>query len=236
MTKLKWIVVPLSAILMVACGGGGGDSGSAPFQGSGSGSSVFGAGSGASGSGVTGDGPRPAADPTAVVSTAAIQGEVFNATSGAAISGATVAFGTGSVTSDATGFFSQASYPATSRLVQKGSITGFEDIFVPTTVLTGIPSVSVLKLTPEGSSNSLTGTTGGTVSASTGTGRVTFAANSLVDFAGVVSTTAVSIRFTSLDVGVDPYLLSGDYTSSKDEPLEAFGSVVLSNAAVVLRD
>ena len=228
MTKLKWVVVLLSANLVLACGGGGGDAGTPPFQSPGAGTPPFGGGSG--GGGQTGDGPRPAADPTIVVSSAAIQGEVFNASTGAAIDGATVAFGTASVSTDATGFFAQASYPATSRLVQRASSTGFEDVFLPTTVLAGIPSVSQLKLTPEGSSSTIIGTTGGSVSAQTGAGRVTFPANSLVDSAGAPSANAVSVRFTSLDVGGDTYLLSGDYTSSTNEPLEVFGAVVLSNA------
>ena len=63
----------------------------------------------------------------------------------------------------------------------------------------------------------------------TAVGRATFAANSLEASPGVASTTAVSVRLTSLDVG-DVYLVSGDYTSSTAEPLEAFGAAVLTNA------
>ncbi len=229
MTKLNWLVVPLSAFLVLACGGGGQDAGSPPFQSTGAGTPSFGSGSGG-GSGQSGDGPRPTADPTVVVSTAAVQGEVFNATTGAAISGATVAFGTASVSTDVSGFFAQATYSATSRLVQRASNVGYEDVFLPTTVVTGIPSVSTFKLTPEGSSSVLVGTTGGTATAQTGPGRITFPANSLEDSTGVPSATGVSIRFTGLDVGGDAYLLSGDYTSSTSQSLEAFGAAVLSNA------
>lgn len=141
-------------------------------------------------------------------------------------------FGAVNVTTDATGFFSEATYPDDDRLVQRGANAGYEDIFVPTTVITGIPSISSLKLTPIGTSGAVTGTTGGAVSATTGPARLTFPANSLVDSAGTPSGSSVSVRVTSLEVGGDAYLLSGDYTSSTiaPEPLEAFGAVVLTNA------
>lgn len=226
-TLLKWSAVPLSAILLLACGGGGGDAGSPPFASPGAGTPIFGDGSG---NGATGDGARPAADPTVVVSTAAVQGEVFDATTGAAISGATVSFGATSLTTDASGFFAESTYAATPRLVQRGSSAAHEDIFVPTTVTTGVPSITSLKLTPFGDSSAITGTAGGAVSAATGPARVTFAANALVDSVGTPSGTSVSVRLTGLEVGGDAYLLSGDYTSSTDEPLEAFGAVVLTNA------
>jgi uncharacterized protein YfaP (DUF2135 family) len=237
MNKLKTLVVPLSAILLVACGGGG-DGGTAPFQGSGSGTSPFqdgagtspfgGAGSGGS-VGQPGDGPRPAADPTVVVSAAAVYGEVFSAGTGAAVNGATVAFGTVSLSTDASGFFAQGTYPPTNRLVQRASMTGFEDVYLPTTVLTGISSVSQFKLTLGGNATALAGP-GGVVSEPSGPGRVSFPPNSLQDAAGLPSANAVSVRFTSVGLGSDSYLLSGDYTSSTNEPLEAFGAAVLSNA------
>ncbi|HJV59917.1 MAG TPA: hypothetical protein VJ743_03170 [Albitalea sp.] len=231
MTKLKWVAAPLSAIFLFACGGGGGSSGSAPFTDTGAGAPPFGSGSGTGGgTGATGDGTRPAADPTVVVSTAAVQGEVSDAITGAALGGATVDLGTATLTTDSSGFFAQATFAATARLVQKASDSGYEDVYVPTPVVTGIPSVSVLKLAPNGPSSTLTGTTGGEVSATSGPAHVTFAANALVDGTGAVSTTGVSVRLTALNPGSDPYALSGDYTSSTGESLEAFGAAILSNA------
>jgi uncharacterized protein YfaP (DUF2135 family) len=244
MNKLKTLVVPLSATLLIACGGGG-DGGTAPFQDGGKGTSPFGGGAGTSfqdgagtspfgsGSGGSvsqaGDGPRPAADPTVVVSAAAVYGEVFSADTGAAVNGATVAFGTVSLSTDASGFFSQATYSPTNRLVQRASMTGFEDVYLPTTVLAAISSVSQFKLTLGGNASPLAGP-GGVVSESSGPGRVSFPPNSLQDAAGLPSANAVAVRFTSVGLGSDSYLLSGDYTSSTNEPLEAFGAAVLSNA------
>jgi uncharacterized protein YfaP (DUF2135 family) len=54
--------------------------------------------------------------------------------------------------------------------------------------------------------------------------------NSLQDSSGAPSTGSVSVRLTSLNVGSDSYLLSGDYTSSTKAPLEVFGAAILSNA------
>jgi uncharacterized protein YfaP (DUF2135 family) len=234
MNKLKWAALPLSALILLACGGGGGESGTPPFQSPGSGTTTFGGGS--TGLGATGDGTRPAADPTVVVSLAAVQGQVLNSGNGAAISGAAVEFPSANLTTDATGFFEQSTYAATTRLVQKASSTGFEDIYVPTTVVTGVPSVTLLKLTPQGTSGNLTGPTGGTVVNGSGPGQVTFDANSLVDAGGAVSASGGAVRLTTLDVRSDTFMVSGDYTSSTGEALEAFGAAVLANSASLAID
>lgn len=214
-------------ITLASCGGGGGDPGPSVFAGPGPGAPLGTEGGGSQ----TGDGAVPQPDPTVTVSLAAVQGQVLSASSGAALSGAPVQFGAISQTTDATGFFSEANFAATNRLVVSATGTGYEQMFLPTRVVSGIPSVTVFKLTPEGTTTPIAVGAGGTVQAASGPGRVTFAANSLESAPGVPAASPVSVRLTPIDVGADSFLLSGDYTSNLGAPLETFGSVMLSNPA-----
>jgi len=219
----RWLAVAALASL-ASCGGG--DAGTPVFSEPGPGTSVFGGG------GQTGDGQRPAPDPTVQVSTAAVQGQVLNASTGAALVGAAVEFSGLSLTTDTSGFFSEATHPDTSRLVQRAAGSGFEEMYLPNTVVTGVPAVTVFKLTPHGSTGSVAAATGGTVGAG-GVGQATFAANSLETSPGTPATGNVPVRLTFVDVAGDTFLVSGDYTSSFSVPLEAFGAAVLSNTAGV---
>ena len=222
---------------MAACGGGGNGAGTDPF-GAGSGTSTFGAGSGSTGfntgggaggtTGQVGDGPLPTADPTVVVSTAAIQGQVFNAGSGAALGGAAISATDLSLTTDNSGFYSQSVYPAIPRRVLRAAADGFEPVYTPATVVAGVPTVTLFKLTERGLSATVNPTTGGQVTAADTVGRVNFVANSLETSPGVPAT-SVSVRLTTLSISGDTFRVSGDYRSSADETLEALGAVVLAN-------
>lgn len=230
------MAVLLAVLLIVACGGGGNGAGTVPF-GTGSGTSPLGTGAGTpgfggggGGAGQTGDGARPAADPTVVVSSAAIQGEVLNAGTGGALGGSTVSVGTSTLTVDTTGFYSLATYPATQRSVLQGSAGGFETLYLPATVVPGVPAVTVFKLTERGAAVSVTNATGGTVVGADNIANVSFAAGSLTSSPGLPVPSTVSVRLTTLAIAGDTFRISGDYQSNANEPLEAFGAVVLTNA------
>lgn len=230
MKNVKRAAVAASVgVLLFGCGGGGEEAGAPPFASDGAGTPPFLTG-GEIVTGAPGDGAPPVPDPTILVSSAAIQAEVFDGSTGGALAGATLAFGAVTGTTDASGFFTHADYAATSRLVQKASSGGFEDLYLPTTVATGVPSVTQFKLTPRGSATSLVGTVGGSVTPADGVGGATFPANALEDSQGAVSTTPAAVRFTSINAGADSYRLSGDYRSSTGEQLEVFGAAVLENA------
>lgn len=216
-------------ITLASCGGGGGDAGTSVFNGPGAGTPPW-DGNGGGGT-QTGDGPVPQPDATVTVSTAAVQGQVLSAASGAALAGAPVRFGAISQTTDTSGFFSEANFAATTRLVVNAATIGYEEMFLPTRVVTGVPAVAVFKLTPEGTTGSITVGAGGTVQAASGPGRVTFAPNSLESAPGVPAAGPVSVRLTPIAVGADSFLLSGDYTSNLGAQLETFGGVVLTNSA-----
>lgn len=221
------------AVLLASCGGGGGDPGTQPF-GEGAGASIVGGGgTGGTGGTTTGDGARPAADPTVQVSTAAIQGQVIDAGTGSPVSGATVDFGGSSATTDAQGFYSQGTFAATSRLVLQSTATGFESLSVPARVVSGVPAVAVFRVVAQGTASDIVVGGGGTANAADGTGRVTIAANSLESAPGVPAASPVAVRITAQPIGTDPYAVSGDYTSSTGETLEAFGAgiVIAANNA-----
>ncbi len=219
--------------LLMSCGGGGGGAGSgfgSPGAGSGfppgAGSPPFGPGAG--GGGIVGDGPRPTPDPTVIVSNDAIQGSVFNATSGAGLANASVSFEAVTLTTNAQGDFTRATHPATPRLVMRTQANGFETMVRTTPVISGVPSFTIFKLTPLGVASSLDAGAGGTVESEAGTTRVVVPAGALDD-GGAAATGSVTVRATAVDVGSDSFLVSGDYTDSTTASLEAFGAVVLSN-------
>lgn len=239
------------AVLLASCGGGGGDSGATPF-GEGAGGTPFtpgaggdtggglGSGSGGTGGGVggtggggtggggttTGDGARPAADPTVQVSSAAVQGQVIDGATGNAVSGATVDFGGSSATTDAQGFYSQASFPATTRLVLQSTASGFESLYLPVRVFSGVPAVGVFRVPTQGTATDVAPGAGGTVAAADGVGQVAIAANSLETAPGVPATSPVAVRVTTQAVSTDPYAVSGDYTTAS-ESIEAFGAGIV---------
>jgi len=234
----RWLWPAAGLALLVACGGGGGASGTDPFTGGGSGSGTFGGGAGTppfgggagGGGGLAGDGPRPSPDPVVVVSNDAIQGSVLSTETGAPVSGASVRFSATTLTTDGQGLFSQATSPAIPRLVIEGAATGFEPLFGVTEVLGTVPSVSIFRLTPYGTTSSVTVASGGSV-AQTGTAALlTVPANALVAAGGGAAPATVDLRVTSVNVGSDSNLLSGDYTDSNGAAVQAFGAVTLSSS------
>ncbi len=239
--RIAWTVVVLA---MTACGGGGNDAGTssfgdgpgaAPFAGSGPGTPPFtggtGGGSGGSGgSGPTGDGPRPAPDPTVVVSTAAVQGQVFDAEGGTALVGASVNIGTSSVSSNAEGFYALATAPPAERVVISAQATGREPIYMPTQVVAGVPSVTGFKLSTQAAPVSVgSAPESRLVTASDTVTRVDFSNSSLTQSGGPPAT-SVNVRLTPLALGGDTFRISGDYKTGAGENLEAFGALVLSNS------
>ena len=232
--------------LLVACGGGSGTggfdsdgsgaggfdsggSGSGGFNSGGSGSPPFGSGSGG-GSGAVGDGPRPAADPAVVVSNDAIQGSVLSGATGDPLAGASVVFTGASLTTDGQGLFSQANSAAIPRLVIEAAATSFEPLYGVTEVLGTVPSVSILRLTPYGSTSSLTVASGGTVSDTASGASVAVPAAGLLSSGGGAAPPTLDIRVSPVNVGSDSSLLSGDYTDAGATLLQSFGAVTVTSS------
>jgi hypothetical protein len=234
--RSRWLSLAGLALL-VACGGGGSATGTTPFGdgagtsplGEGAGTPPFGAGAGGNGGGLTGDGPRPPADPPVVVSDNAIQGTVISASSGSPIASASVRFDTTTLTTGTDGTYAQASSAAVPRLVLEGSATSYESLYVPTEVLGTVPSVSLLRLSPYGTTADVTVASGGTVTDTASTASLTVPANALVAAGGGAAPATVAVRVTQIAVGTDSHLLSGDYTDINGDPLETFGGVTIGS-------
>jgi Carboxypeptidase regulatory-like domain len=223
--------------LLVACGGGGGATGTTPLGdgsgdtplGSGAGTPPFGVGSG----GLTGDGPRPTADPAVVVSDDAIQGTVINARSGSPLAGASVSFSGTTLTTGSDGAYSQATATASSRVIFEVSAANYETLYAPAEVLGIEPSVGLQRLTPFGTTADVAVASGGTVTDTASTAAVTLPPNALVLAGGGSAPTTVGVRVTQIAVATDSHLLSGDYTDDNGDPLETFGGVTLGSSTAV---
>jgi hypothetical protein len=232
----RWLsFVALAAL--VACGGGGSGSGETGFESEGKGDPVFGGGAGeppfgggaGGGGGLEGDGPLPSPDAAVTVSDADLQGTVFNANSGSPISGAAVRFDSTTLTTASDGTFEQASSTADPRLVLDATASSYETLYLPTEVLGTVPSVNLLRLTPFGTAGSITVADGGTVTDTASGAAVTVDANVLVAPGGTPpAPTTVDVRVSNVAVGSDSHLLSGDYSDDNGDPVEAYGSVVLT--------
>jgi len=230
--------------LLVACGGGGngtgafpdgsgtggfgGGSGTPPFGSGGSGTPPFGSGGAGGGGGLVGDGPRPSPDAVVVVSNDAIQGTVLSSASGSPVSGAAVRFSSTTLATDAQGLFSQAAAAANPRLVIEGDAAGFETLHGVTEVLGTVPSVSILRLTPYGTTSSVTVANGGAVTDTATPASLSVPANALLAAGGGAAPATVDIRVTAVNVGSDSNLLSGDYSDSGGAPVQAFGAVTVT--------
>jgi len=229
--------------LLVACGGGSGSgsfgsdgagdgfgsggAGGGGFSGGGSGTPPFGSGSGG-GSGAVGDGPRPAADAPVVVSSDDIQGSVLSGSTGNPIAGAAVTFTAASLTTDAQGLFSQASSATIPRLVIEAIAANYEPLYGVTEVLGTVPSVSILRLTPYGTTAAVTPASGGSVTDASSGAAVILPSSSLQGVGGGLPPSTVDVRVSPVNVGSDSNLLSGDYTDGGGTLLQSFGAVVIT--------
>ncbi|MCW7539056.1 hypothetical protein OOT46_14525 [Aquabacterium sp. A7-Y] len=218
---LRRLALAAGVVATASCGGGGGSAGASLYACPGKGLSPI-AGEPQTTCVASGgsDGARPTPDATVQISTAAIQGSVVSAESGAAIEAAAVSFGDVNLSTDASGFFSQASYDPIGRLIQQASKEGFESQFLATAVVAAVPSVTLFKLTPHGTTAAVT--TGSASQLTSGAGPASASIP-----AGSLSANA-SVRLSPVAVGADSFALSGDYTSSTGEPLQSYGAVVLS--------
>ncbi|NJK42516.1 MAG: hypothetical protein HC937_02000 [Aquincola sp.] len=209
------VLVLAGAMALASCGGGGSSSGESTL-GEGSGSGGFGEGAGAppfgagsGGTGLVGDGVRPQADAAVVISSADIQGSVFNASTGSALSGASVRFGATALPSDAEGRYEQTDATPDPRLVLEGSAANYESLYIATEVLGSVPAVNLLRLTPYGTTGDISVVSGGTVSSATTTAAVTVPANGLTAVGGSPAPGTVAVRITSIAVANDPHVLVG---------------------------
>jgi hypothetical protein len=232
----RWLSLAGLAFL-VACGGGGGATGTTPF-GDGSGTSPLGNGAGTppfgvgGGGGLTGDGPRPNPDPAVVVSTAAVQGTVVDAASGAALSGASVRYGSSTLTTGTDGRYEEDPAGTTgARVVFQAAASGYEPLFAPTEVLGAVPAVNLLQLTPSAAATDITVVSGGTVTAAGAS--VTVPANALVAAGGGAAPATVGMRVTAIALGIDPHRVSGNYIDSVNNSLEAYAAVNLETTVGV---
>jgi hypothetical protein len=233
---IRWLSMA-ALMLLVACGGGGGATGTTPLGdgsgttplGSGAGTPPFGAGSG-TGGGLTGDGPRPTADPAVVVSDDAVQGSVINARTGIPLAGAFVKFAGTTLTTNSDGAYGQQSATPSPRVLFEVSAANYETLYAPAEVLGTVPSVGLQRLTPFGTTADVTVASGGTVTETASTAAVTLPSNAVVPTGGGAAPATVGVRVTQIAVATDSHLLSGDYTDDSANPLETFGGVTLSSS------
>lgn len=237
-----------ATLVASSCGGGGGGAGTG-FLSKGAGTGFpagpglsfadginggFGSGGGlggggGTGGGTTGDGPRPNPDPTITITNDVIQGSVLDGSSGAGISGVAVSFDSVNLTTNSQGDFSQATHPDSTRLVIRAETAGFEVMQRVTTVIDGVPTYSLFKLTPHGTTGTVDAAGGGGVEVANSSARVVLEAGDLAD-GGATASGNVDVRLTPVPIGTDPYLLSGDYTLGSGGSVEAFAAGVIANS------
>ncbi|MCM5678580.1 hypothetical protein M8A51_03430 [Schlegelella sp. S2-27] len=224
------LILVMAGVLAASCGGGGGSAGSPPFASPGAGDPDFGGGNGGNGGGTgqTGDGTRPEPDATVVPSNDEVQGTVLSASTGEPVSSAQVAFGGVNDTTNAQGRFSVADHPATNRLIMEVAASNYETTYRVTRVVNAVPSLTVFKLIPYGTTQTIDAAAGGTTQDPASPLRAVVPAGALEDGDGVGATGDVDLRVTRIALGSDSYLLSGDYTDGSANALESFGGAVVS--------
>lgn len=239
---LRHLSVAACLVVLASCGGGDGSAGSSTLS-DGAGTSPLGSGAGTSpfsnggtapgGGGLLGDGPRPTPDAVVVISNDAIQGTVLSSSTGNPVSGASVRFTGTTLTTDGQGLFRQVSAVPTARLVMDATATGFEPFYGVAEVLGSVPSVSILRLTPFGTTVSVTVASGGTATDSASNSSLTVPANALVAQGGAPAPNSLDIRVTGVNIGSDSNLLSGDYSDSLGAAVQAYGAATLTPSVAV---
>lgn len=181
---------------------------------------VSGCGGGGSDSGT----PAPVAQATGTIS-----GQVVSLANDAPVSGAAVKTETGTTTTAADGKFT-VSAPVGDRSVVRVEASGFAEAFPVARVTSGQTTSLGVKLVPIGVTETVSVTSGGTVSVPNSPARVTIPANGLVPVAGGAPAGSVNVSVTPINPAEEPRVMPGGFNgiaagSGSVQPLESGGAM-----------
>ena len=181
---------------------------------------VAGCGGGGSDSGT----PAPVA-----VATGTVTGQVISLANDAPVSGAAVKTETGTTTTAADGKFA-VSAPVGDRSVVRVEASGFAEAFSVARVTSGQTTSLGVKLVPIGVTETVSVTSGGTVSVPNSPARVTIPANGLVPVAGGAPAGSVNVSLTPINPAEEPRVMPGGFNGiaaggGSVQPLESGGAM-----------
>ncbi|MFZ3013541.1 MAG: putative Ig domain-containing protein [Nitrospira sp.] len=158
-----------------------------------------------------------------------VTGQVVSLANDAPVSGAAVKTETGSTTTAADGKFT-VSAPVGDRSVVRVEASGFADGFPIARVTAGQTTNLGVKLVPIGVTETVSVTSGGTVSVPNSPARVTIPANGLVPVAGGAPAGAVNVSLTPINPAEEPRVMPGGFNGiaaggGSVQPLESGGAM-----------
>ncbi len=158
-----------------------------------------------------------------------VTGQVVSLANNAPVSGAAVKTEAGSTTTAADGKFT-VSAPVGDRTLVNVEATGFADAFPVARVTAGQTTTLGVKLAPIGVTESVSVTTGGTVSVPNSSARVTIPANGLVPVAGGAPAGSVNVSVTPINPAEEPRVMPGGFNGiaaggGSVQPLESGGAM-----------
>ncbi len=164
-----------------------------------------------------------------VQATGTVTGQVVSLANDAPVSGAAVKTETATTTTAADGKFS-ISAPTGDRTVVRVEGSGFAEAFPVVRVLTAQTTNLGVKLVPIGVTETVSVSTGGTVTVPNSPARVTIPANSLVRVAGGAPVGSVNVSLTPINPTEEPSTMPGGFNGiaaggGSVQPLESGGAM-----------
>ncbi len=164
-----------------------------------------------------------------VQSVGTVTGQVISLANDAPVNGAAVKTETGATTTAADGKFS-ISAPTGDRTVVRVEANGFADAFPVARVTFGQTTNLGVKLVPIGVTETVSVTSGGTVSVPNSPARVTIPANGLVPVAGGAPAGSVNVSLTPINPAEEPRVMPGGFNGiaaggGSVRPLESGGAM-----------
>ncbi|MFO0778338.1 MAG: putative Ig domain-containing protein [Nitrospira sp.] len=174
--------------------------------------------------GGTENGSVPVVQPVGTVT-----GQVVSLANDAPVSGASVKTETGTTTTAADGKFT-VSAPVGDRSIVRVEASGFAEAFPVTRVVSSQTTTLGVKLVPIGVTETVSVTSGGTVSVPNSPARVTIPANGLVPVAGGAPAGSVNVSLTPINPAEEPRVMPGGFNGiaaggGSVQPLESGGAM-----------
>lgn len=174
--------------------------------------------------GGTENGSAPVVQPVGTVT-----GRVVSLANDAPVSGAAVKTETGTTTTAADGKFT-VSAPVGDRSIVRVEASGFAEAFPVARVTSGQTTSLGVKLVPIGVTETVSVTSGGTVSVPNSPARVTIPANGLVPVAGGTPAGSVNVSLTPINPAEEPRVMPGGFNGiaaggGSVQPLESGGAM-----------
>ncbi len=164
-----------------------------------------------------------------VQSVGTVTGQVVSLANDAPVSGAAVKTETGTTTTAVDGKFT-VSAPVGDRSVVRVEASGFAEAFPVARVTSGQATILGVKLVPIGVTETVSVTSGGTVSVPNSPARVTIPANGLVPVAGGTPAGSVNVSLTPINPAQEPRVMPGGFNGiaaggGSVQPLESGGAM-----------